>query len=333
MTDGAPQQDGSTAPAQRRGILLVNLGTPDAPTPVALRRYLVEFLSDPRVVPLPRLLWRPLLRMVIAPLRARKSAELYGAIWTDAGSPLAVHSAALAQAVQQAVQQTLGDGVIVRHAMRYGAPQIADMLREMQAAGAATIHILPLYPQQCIATTTSAADAIDDALRKMAHPPKVDVAASYATHPAYVGALARSVRQYLDHSAIAPQRILASFHGMPERSRAAGDPYYDQCHASVAALSAALGRTVDIGFQSRFGRARWLEPASEALLCQWAQSGVEHVAVLAPGFAADCLETLEELAIRARAAFLAAGGKSFAYIPCLNASADAVALVRALATA
>lgn len=313
----------------RHGILLVNLGTPDAPTPAALRRYLVEFLSDPRVVPLPKYLWRPLLRLVIAPLRAGKSAALYRAIWTDAGSPLAVNSAALAQAVQFA----MGDGVILRHAMRYGAPQIADVLRDMQAAGASSIRILPLYPQQCIATTTSAADAIGDALRDMAHPPKVDVTASYATHPAYIEALARSVTHFLDHSAIAPQRILASFHGMPERSRAAGDPYYDQCQASVAALSAALGRPIDIGFQSRFGRARWLEPASEALLSQWAQSGVEHVAVLAPGFAADCLETLEELAIRARETFLAAGGKSFAYIPCLNASADAVALVRALATA
>ena len=310
----------------RLGILLVNLGTPDAPTPAALRRYLVEFLSDPRVVPLPKYLWRPLLRLVIAPLRAGKSAALYRAIWTDAGSPLAVNSAALAQAVQQA----MGDGVILRYAMRYGAPQIADVLRDMQAAGASRIRILPLYPQQCIATTTSAADAIGDALGDMAHPPKVDVIASYATHPAYIGALARSVTQYLADAPVSPQRILASFHGMPERSRAAGDPYYDQCQASVAALSAALGRPIDIAFQSRFGRARWLEPASEALLSQWAQSGIEHAAVLAPGFAADCLETLEELAIRARETFLAAGGKSFAYIPCLNASDDAVALVRAL---
>ncbi len=326
MTQGAQQAGATTATAERVGILLVNLGTPDAPTPAALRRYLVEFLSDPRVVPLPKHIWRPLLRLVIAPLRAGKSAALYRAIWTDAGSPLAVHSAALADRVQQA----MGDGVIVRHAMRYGAPHIADILRELQAAGASNIRILPLYPQQCIATTTSAADAIGDALHEMAAPGDVRIIGSYATHPAYIGALVRSVTQYLTHASIAPQRILGSFHGMPERSRAAGDPYYDQCQASVAALSAALGRPIDIGFQSRFGRARWLEPATEALLSRWAHSGIEHVAVLAPGFAADCLETLEELAIRARETFLAAGGKSFAYIPCLNASDDAVALVRAL---
>lgn len=329
MTHAAQTVGDMAATADRVGLLLVNLGTPDAPTPSALRRYLVEFLSDPRVVPLPKYLWRPLLRMVIAPLRARKSAELYRAIWTEDGSPLAVNSAALAQALQQ----VMGDGVIVRHAMRYGAPQIAHALQDLQAAGASTIRILPLYPQQCIATTTSATDAIDDALREMAYPPKVDVVTSYATHPAYIGALARSVTHYLAHAVDPPQRILASFHGMPERSRAAGDPYYDQCQASVAALSAAVGRPIDIGFQSRFGRARWLEPASEALLSHWAQSGVAHVAVLAPGFAADCLETLEELAIRARETFMHAGGKSFGYIPCLNASDDAVALVRALVKA
>ncbi|MGE4324385.1 MAG: ferrochelatase [Sphingobium sp.] len=306
----------------RIGILLINLGTPDAPDAPAVRRYLREFLSDRRVVEIPPLVWQPILRGVILPTRPRKSAHAYGLVWTREGSPLAVHT----RDVARQLQVRMGPGVRVDWAMRYGNPGIGVRLEAMVADGCERILLAPLYPQYCAATTATALDAAFAALADMRVQPAIRTLPPYYDDLAHIEALRQSTQDALGALDFAPDLLIASFHGMPERTRTLGDPYHDQARETARLLSDALGRTVRVTFQSRFGRARWLEPATDATLRALPAQGVRKVAVLTPGFAADCLETLEEIAIRGREDFLAAGGENFAHIGCLNGSAAAMTM-------
>jgi protoporphyrin/coproporphyrin ferrochelatase len=308
------------------GVLIINLGTPDAADAKAVRRYLAQFLSDRRVVEIPAIAWQPILRGIILTTRPRKSAEAYKLIWTEEGSPLA----AITRAQAAALADAFGEEVIVDHAMRYGQPGIARRIDALIAQGCDRILLGPLYPQYCAATTATANDAAFAHLATLRAQPAIRTLPPYHDDPAYIGALKASVEQGLDGLDFEPQAILASFHSMPERTRKLGDPYHDQCMATARLLSAALGRPLEVAFQSRFGRAKWLEPATDARLRALPGEGVTELAVVAPGFAADCLETLEELAIRGRDAFLAAGGKKFAYLPCLNHDPPGMTMLRTL---
>lgn len=310
-------------PGRKVGVLLVNLGTPDAPTPDAVRRYLAEFLSDPRVVEIPQFLWQPILRGVILRTRPKKSAHAYKLVWTEEGSPLAAITARQAKALQAAWPE-----VRVDWAMRYGNPAIGERLRAMKAAGCERILIAPLYPQYCAATTATANDAAFAALAEMRWQPAVRTLPPYHDEPAYIAALKASIEVQIAALDFVPQAIVASFHGMPERTAALGDPYRDQCLATARLLGEALGKGLVVAFQSRFGRAKWLEPATDAVLAGLPGKGVKRVAVVAPGFSADCLETLEELAIRGRATFEAAGGERFACLECLNDNAPGLHMLR-----
>lgn len=313
-------------PQARVGVLLVNLGSPQAPTGTAVRAYLKQFLSDRRVVEIPWILWQPILRGVILTTRPRKSAHAYAQIWTDEGSPLAV----ITRKQAQAVQARLGDGVHVDWAMRYGEPAIAAKLAAMKASGCDRILVAPLYPQYSGATTATVVDAVGAALSKMRWQPAIRILPTYHDDPAYIGALAQSVESGLAKLAFQPDAILASFHSMPERTLHLGDPYHCHCRKTARLLSEALGRPLNISFQSRLGRAKWLEPATDATLAALPAQGVKKILVLAPGFAADNLETLEEIAIRGRQTFLDAGGADFAYLPCLNDDVPGVSMLATL---
>ena len=310
----------------RIGILVLNLGTPDAPDPGAVRRYLREFLSDRRVVEIPPLLWQPILRGAILPTRPRKSAHAYRQVWTDDGSPLAVYT----RQVAERLAATVGADVQVDWAMRYGNPAIAVRLQAMIASGCDRILLMPLYPQYCAATTATALDACYAALAPLRVQPAIRTLPPYFADPAYIEALRASAVGQLASLDFAPDLLLASFHGMPERTRKLGDPYRDQAIETARLLSKALGREVRVTFQSRFGRAKWLEPATDVTLRELPGLSVRNIAVLTPGFATDCLETLEEIALRGRDDFLAAGGKEFAHLRCLNATDEALILYKIL---
>ena len=318
--------DHPPVPATKIGVLLVNLGTPDAPEPGAVRRYLKQFLSDCRVVEIPALLWQPILRGAILTTRPRKSAKAYAQIWTAEGSPLAVVTARQAVAVQAA----LGSGVMVDWAMRYGNPSIEARLTAMKDAGCDRILVAPLYPQYSGATMGSSFDEAARVMAGMRWQPALRMLPPYHDDPAYIEALKASVEVGLAALDFAPDSIVASFHSMPQRTLTLGDPYHCQCQKTARLLSEAMERELVVSFQSRLGRAKWLEPATDATLAGLPSKGVKRVAVIAPGFAADNLETLEELAIRGRESFLDAGGIGFAYIPCLNASATGVSLLTTL---
>lgn len=318
--------DHPTLPAPKIGVLLVNLGTPNAPEPGAVRLYLREFLSDPRVIEIPQLVWQPILRGVILTTRPRKSARAYRKVWMAQGSPLAVHMARLAAALDG----DFGPDVIVDHAMRYGRPAIAERIDALFAQGCTRLLIAPLYPQYCAATTATALDEAFRHLRRMRWVPTVRTLEPYYDAPAYIEALAESVRVALAALPFAPEAIVASFHGMPRRTLDLGDPYHCHCRKTARLLSSALGCELRVTFQSRFGRAKWLEPATDRVLAALPGEGVRKVAVVAPGFAVDCVETLEELDIRGRATFLDAGGTDFAYLPCLNDSPPALEMLRHL---
>ncbi|RJF94043.1 ferrochelatase [Sphingomonas cavernae] len=312
--------------ASNIGVLLVNLGTPDAPELAAVRRYLKEFLSDPRVVEIPQLVWQPILRGLILTTRPKKSAHAYAQVWSADGSPLAV----LTRAQSEALQGAFGAQVMVDWAMRYGSPTIADRLERLKAAGCERILIAPLYPQYCAATTATANDHAFGALARMRWQPAIRTLPPYHDNPAYIAALKASVETSLAALDFAPDIIIASFHGMPERTLHLGDPYHCQCQKTARLLGDALGRPLEVTFQSRFGRAKWLEPATDATLAALPGKDMKKVAIVAPGFSVDCLETLEELAIRGRETFMAAGGTHFAYLPCLNASPESVTMLRHL---
>ncbi|MGK6353637.1 ferrochelatase [Sphingomonas sp. DT-207] len=313
-------------PSPRIGVLLINLGTPDAPEPRAVKRYLAEFLSDPRVIEIPAIAWQPILRGVILRTRPAKSAHAYKQVWREDGSPLA----AITREQAQALQGAFGENVVVDYAMRYGRPAITDWVRALKAAGCERILIAPLYPQYCAATTATANDRAFAALTAMRWQPAVRTLPPYHDDPAYIDALRTSVEASLAALDFVPDTILASFHGMPERTLHLGDPYHCHCQKTARLLAEALGRELTITFQSRFGRAKWLEPATDAVLGDLPGRGVKKVAIVAPGFSADCVETLEELTIRGRETFVAAGGTHFAYLPCLNASEPGIAMLKTI---
>jgi ferrochelatase len=317
--------DHPVIPAPRVGVLLINLGTPDAPDATSVRRYLAEFLSDPRVVEIPKLVWQPILHGVILTTRPKKSAHAYQQVWTPEGSPLAVHTRATAQALQQAMPH-----VVVDWAMRYGNPAIATTLAAMKRQGCDRILLAPLYPQYSGATTATANDAAFAALAAMRWQPAVRTLPPYHDDPAYIAALKASIEAHVATLDFVPDALLASFHGMPERTLHLGDPYHCQSLKTVRLLREALSLPVHMSFQSRFGRAKWLEPETEATLAKLVKEGVRNIAVVTPGFSADCLETLEEIALRAKEVFLRHGGENFAYLPCLNASAAAITLYQRL---
>ena len=307
------------------GVLLVNLGTPDAPDAPSVRRYLAEFLSDRRVVEIPQFLWQPILRGIILTTRPKKSAHAYAQVWTENGSPLA----AITCAQKAALQTIFGDSVVVAYAMRYGKPAIGTAIDALMSAGCQRILIAPMYPQYCAATTATVVDAVGDHLKTLRWQPAVRYLPPYHDDAAYIGALKTSLEMGLAALDFAPDVLLASFHGMPERTLQLGDPYHCQCRKTARALSESLGRPVEVAFQSRFGRAKWLEPATDSQLEAFGKAG-QSVAIFAPGFSADCLETLEELAIRGKEQFEAAGGGRFAYLPCLNADSPGMAMLAAL---
>ncbi len=319
------EHDTSRHAPSARTLVLVNLGTPAAPTARAVRRYLAQFLHDHRVIQLSRWLWCPLLHFVILPLRSPKVALKYAAVWLPDGSPLAVHTAALAKAVQARLP-----GWDVTHAMRYGQPSLASALARLKSEGVRDVRVLPLYPQYSTTTTAAVADVID------VHGKGLDVAmlAEYHRDPGWAHAVADSIRAHWTANARG-ERLLLSFHGIPQRLVDAGDPYAAQCEASTQAIAEALGiarSEIMLTFQSRFGREQWLQPYTQATLEQLGRDGVHAVDVVCPGFAVDCLETLEEITIENAKFFRDAGGQVLRYIPCLNAGdAHADALV-ALAT-
>ncbi|MEO6042087.1 MAG: ferrochelatase [Croceibacterium sp.] len=325
--DHPPVQSG------RIGVLLVNLGTPDAPDARAVRRYLAEFLSDRRVVEINPWAWQPILRGIVLNTRPKKSARAYAQVWTEAGSPLAAITAEQAGKLQA----RLGEGVRVAHAMRYGRPEIGAQLQGLMDLGCERILLAPLYPQYCAATTATVVDRAADALRAMRWQPSLRTLPPYHDDPAYIDALVRDLGAQLDALEFTPEVLLLSFHGMPQRTLTLGDPYHCHCRKTARLLGEALassGAFPDLrlltSFQSRFGRAKWLGPATDAVLRAEAASGTRRLAVAAPGFAADCLETLEELAIRGREQFLGAGGERFAALACLNAGDTGMAMLEAL---
>lgn len=304
----------------RTGILLVNLGTPVAPTAPALRIYLKEFLSDPRVVEIPRLLWWLILNGIILNTRPKKSAEKYAAIWTADGSPLKVHTAKQAKLLHGWLGEKLTSPLKVEYAMRYGQPSIPDTLAQMKAAGCERILILPAYPQYAASSTATAFDAAFAWLLKTRNQPALRTLKHYHDHPAYIHALASNIRDDWQRNG-RPDVLVMSFHGVPRYTLDKGDPYHCECQKTGRLLAAALGleaKQFRLTFQSRFGRAEWLQPYTDKTLAQLGSEGVKRVDVVAPGFTADCLETLEELAIEGRETFLKAGGKEFRYIPALN---------------
>jgi ferrochelatase len=321
-----PPADHPRLPERKVGVLLLNLGTPDSPEPGAVRTYLREFLSDPRVVELPYLVWQPILRGVILRTRPKQSAHAYSQVWSDEGSPLAAVTARQARALVGA----WGNGVIVDYAMRYGRPAIAERLDALKAQGCERILIAPLYPQYCAATTATANDAAFRHLATLRWQPAVRTLPPYHDDPLYIAALKEVIEQELAALDFEPEALVASFHGMPERTLMLGDPYHCHCQKTARLLGEAMGRELIVAFQSRFGRAKWLEPPTDITLEELARKGVKKVAIFAPGFSADCLETLEELAIRGRESFDEAGGTHFAYLPCLNDSEPGLRMLRAL---
>ena len=308
------------------GVLLVNLGTPEAPTTEAVKTYLKQFLSDRRVVEIPPLLWQPILRGIVLNTRPQKSAANYAKVWMEEGSPLAVYTKAQARLLDEA----LGDDVVVRYAMRYGQPAIGSVLHEMKDAGCNRILIAPLYPQYSGATTATVMDDAFATLAQMRWQPAIRSLPPYHDDPAYITALKASLDSALATLDFEPDAIVASFHGMPERTLYLGDPYHCQCQKTARLLSEAMGRELTVSFQSRFGRAKWLEPATDDMLEKLAHEGKKKVVIFAPGFAADCLETLEELAMEGREEFIEAGGTHFAYVPCLNDSAPGMTMLETL---
>jgi ferrochelatase len=298
------------------GVLLVNLGTPDAPTTSAVKRYLKQFLSDRRVVEIPPLVWQPILRGIILNTRPQKSAKAYAKVWTEKGSPLAFFTAGQAEALQ-ACMEGIAD---VRYAMRYGNPSVADQLAAMKAAGCNRILIAPLYPQYSGATTGTVLDEAYATLTAMRWHPAIRTLPAYHDDARYIGALKTSIEASLAKLDFVPDALVISFHGMPERTLHLGDPYHCHCQKTARLLSEAMGRALVVSFQSRFGRAKWLEPATDDTLMKLAREGTKKVAIFAPGFSVDCLETLEELAMQGHEQFEEAGGTHYAYLPCLNDS-------------
>jgi ferrochelatase len=323
-----PDFDHATRP--RTGVLLVQLGTPAAPTAAALRPYLAEFLGDPRVVEIPRLLWWPILHGIILRTRPARSARKYASVWTDEGSPLMANSVRQEKLLRGALGER-GHDVEVALAMRYGEPSIAATMEALKARNVTRLLVLPLYPQYSASTTATAFDEVARVLRGWRNVPELRWVRDFHDDEGYLDALAGQVRRSWDREGRG-ERLVMSFHGVPRRTLELGDPYHCECHATARRLAAKLGLGKGewlVTFQSRFGKAQWLQPYTEPTLQQLARDGVKTVDAVCPGFVSDCLETLEEIAMEAKHAFIEAGGTAFRYIPCLN---DAPSFIDGLAS-
>ena len=322
-----PFKHGSVA---RTAILLINLGTPEAPTAAAVRRYLKQFLGDPRVVEIPRAVWLPILHGIILNTRPKQSAQKYARIWSNEGSPLMVHTVRQARLLAGYLGERVRSPFTVDYAMRYGEPSIGGALRRLKEAGCDRILVFPLYPQYAASSTATAFDEVARFIQGTRNVPEIRMVRHFHDHPAYVAALAAQVREHWEANG-RPDKLLMSFHGLPRYALARGDPYHCECQKTARLLAEALQLADShwqLGFQSRFGRAEWLKPYTLLTLQDHARKGVRRVDVICPGFVADCLETLEEIGIEGKQAFLAAGGKEFHFIPCLNERDD---WIRALA--
>ncbi len=310
----------------RVGVLLVNLGTPASPEPASVKKYLAEFLSDPRVIEIPQAIWQVILRGIILNVRPKKSAEAYKKVWTERGSPLAV----ITQDQALGLQERLGKTIMVDWAMRYGAPSIPDQLTKLKEAGCERILLAPLYPQYCGATTATVIDKANGWMKEQRWQPTLRSLPPYHDDALYIDALEADITRQLAALEFVPEVLLLSFHGMPERTLHLGDPYHCQCQKTARLLGERLARSdmrIETSFQSRFGNAKWLEPATDETLVGEAERGTKRIAVVAPGFSADCVETLEELAIEGRDEFLEAGGEQFAVLSCLNTSDAGMAML------
>lgn len=313
----------------KTAVVLINLGTPDAPTPQAVRSYLKQFLWDPRVVEIPRALWWLILHGIILPFRSKKSAEKYASIWTNEGSPLLIHTRKQAMLLKGYLGER-GHDVHATFAMRYGSPSIPEVLTQLKIEGYERILILPAYPQYSATTTASNFDAITQHYQQTRKIPELRFINNYHDHPAYIQALKTTILKSWEKNG-RPEKLVMSFHGLPKAFLLRGDPYHCECYKTARLLAEQLGLNKDdyiVSFQSRLGRAEWLQPYTEPTVQALAQQGIKHIDVVCPGFLADCLETLEEIAIEVRQAFLTAGGQQFNYIPCLNESPEGL---RALA--
>ena len=315
------------------GVLLINLGTPDAPDPGSVKRYLKQFLSDKRVIELPSIAWQPILRGIILNTRPQKSAKAYSKIWTERGSPLADITASQAEAIAE----DLGADIVVDYAMRYGSPSIEQRLIELTAKGCDRILVAPLYPQYCAATTATVFDEVARVLGEMRWQPALRFLPPYHDDPIYLDALADDLTRQIAGLDFKPEVMLHSFHGMPQRTLDRGDPYHCQCHKTARLLRERLmerpefdGVRFETTFQSRFGPAKWLDPATAATLVAEGEKGTKRLIVAAPGFSADCVETLEELALEGRGEFVEAGGEDYAVLSCLNVSQSGVAMLEAI---
>ena len=307
-------------PSPRRGVLLCNLGTPDAPRTTELRRYLKEFLSDPRVVEVPRLLWWMILNLIILRIRPRRSAKLYASVWAEGGSPLLINCRAQVAGVKKILDQKFGEDVPVVLGMRYGNPSIESAIAELTAQNVRDITVLPLYPQYSGATTGSTFDAVAQTFTKTRWVPELHFIGGYQQSTGYIDALCDSIRRHIAaHSE--PDKLVFSYHGTPQSYLNKGDPYHCFCHQTTRLVRERMGLAEDkimTTFQSRFGREPWLQPYTDKTVEAMPSEGINHIAIICPGFSSDCLETIEEINVEARHIFLDAGGQEFHYIPCLN---------------
>jgi len=331
MTHNLPK-DHPPVPQQKIGVLLLNLGTPDATDYWSVRRYLKEFLSDPRVIETPKWKWWPVLNLIILSFRPQKAGHAYAMIWDKEKneSPLRVITRAQSEALAERMS---GDGVMVEYAMRYGNPSTQSVLEKMQAAGCQKILLVPLYPQYSATTTATANDKAFDTLKTMRWQPAVRTAPAYFEDPKYIETLGNSIRDGVAKLDFEPDVVITSFHGMPVEYLQKGDPYHCQCFKTTRLVREYLGwpkEKLMVTFQSRFGPTEWLQPYTDVTLGELPKKGIKKVAILAPAFSADCIETLEEIAIGGKETFLEAGGENYAYIPCLNDSTEGMDMIEAM---
>lgn len=315
----------------KRAVILVYLGSPTAPEPTAIKQFLNPFLSDPRVVEIPRWLWLPLLRAVILPLRSKRVAQLYQSIWTEQGSPLTVISVRQAALLEKALASP---GIFVRTAAVYGKPSLAQCVADLRKQGAEQFLVLPMYPQYSGTTTAAVYDQVAEIFTQHRYVPDIRIVREYCYRDDYIAALAQSIRQHRAQYGAADV-LLFSFHGIPQACVDRGDPYYEQCQYTASAVAQALELSSEqwrIGFQSRFGRAKWLQPYTDDVLALLPSQGIRRVDVVCPAFAADCLETLEEIEHGSRRCFSVAGGEYFSRIACLNDADEHIAMLQAIAT-
>ena len=318
----------------RIGVLLINLGTPAEPTAKAVRPYLKQFLSDPRVVEIPRAIWWLILNGIILNTRPGKSAEKYAKIWSKEGSPLRVHTERQAKLLQGYLLKAGLPDLPVDYAMRYGQPDVEGALMRLKARNCTRILVLPLYPQYAASTTASAFDGVATAAAKIRNLPELRFVRSFHDHPDYIRALGQRMARHWETQGGMPDKVVMSFHGLPRFSLDKGDPYHCECHKTARLLAEYLALKPEqyvVTFQSRFGRTEWLKPYTEPTLVALAKDGVKTIDVICPGFVSDCLETLEEIAIECKAAFLSAGGKEFRYVPCLNEDPEFIGALRNIA--